>query len=376
MTCWVESPARTSLKLFATGVAACRRVGISDPGRHLVFIRSWNTATIIVARSRLSDAQVQSARKFCEQRWFDLCYLPDMRESEANRFIVLERPEHFEFADRLLRTGERDAYAKSLFYLEPATDDCPYFFRFVRWRGLPSLFRQFGLRWMPAVEWGYITLVATLLQGSVLAALLILLPVFLFASRPGLRGAKSRVIWYFGVLGCAYMFLEIACIQRFTLYLAHPVYAVTVTLATFLVVGGVGSLAAQQALARGRVWVRYAVLGIALAASLYIAALGPIFTITSGWGFFAKALLSVLLLSPLAFCMGMPFPIGMQRVSDACPELVPWAWAVNGSLSVVGALLATLVAVHLGIRSVMLAAVLAYLTILPLQRKFPGATVG
>ena len=77
----------------------------------------------------------------------------------------------------------------------------------------------------------------------------------------------------------------------------------------------------------------------------------------------------VALLAPLAFLMGLPFPLGLQRVSDNAPGLVPWAWAINGCLSVTGATLATLIAVHLGFRILVLLAALCYLATIPVFRR-------
>ena len=63
---------------------------------------------------------------------------------------------------------------------------------------------------------------------------------------------------------------------------------------------------------------------------------------------FIKIVISVMLIAPLAFSMGMPFPLGLSRVSREMPDFVPWAWGINGCASVVSGILATLLAVHLG----------------------------
>ena len=68
----------------------------------------------------------------------------------------------------------------------------------------------------------------------------------------------------------------------------------------------------------------------------------------------------MLLIAPLAMCMGVPFPTGMRRLAATCEDAIPWAWAINGFASVVGAVLATLLAIHLGFAAVILLAVLIY----------------
>jgi hypothetical protein len=69
----------------------------------------------------------------------------------------------------------------------------------------------------------------------------------------------------------------------------------------------------------------------------------------------------LLLIAPLAFCMGMPFPLALSRVSAWAPGLMPWAWGINGCASVLSAILATLLAMNVGFTCVMLIAITLYL---------------
>ena len=73
-----------------------------------------------------------------------------------------------------------------------------------------------------------------------------------------------------------------------------------------------------------------------------------------------RILVSVSVIAPLAFCMGMPFPLGLGRLADHAPGLIPWAWAINGCASVISAVLATLLAIHLGFTTVIVAALALY----------------
>jgi hypothetical protein len=100
------------------------------------------------------------------------------------------------------------------------------------------------------------------------------------------------------------------------------------------------------------------VAGLAL---LYLFVLPPLFERLIILAEPARIAVSLALIAPLAFFMGMPFPLGLSRLSNASPRLVPWAWGVNGCASVLGAVLAQVLAVHFGFTAVILAAVLAYL---------------
>ena len=159
------------------------------------------------------------------------------------------------------------------------------------------------------------------------------------------------------------MFLEIAFIQKLMLFLHHPVYAVSVVLATFLVFAGLGSLYADRVRRPAVRHVWSIVLLIALVSAAYLLVLPGLLKIGAGWPEPARIAASVVILAPLAFLMGVPFPTCLQVVSDRSRAYIAWAWGVNGAASVVGATLATLVAVHGGFRAVVGLAVLLYLSV-------------
>jgi len=74
-----------------------------------------------------------------------------------------------------------------------------------------------------------------------------------------------------------------------------------------------------------------------------------------------KVVISVFLIAPLAFCMGMPFPLGLSRVANNIPNFIPWAWGINGFASVISATLATLLAIEFGFTAVVLFALGCYI---------------
>jgi hypothetical protein len=166
---------------------------------------------------------------------------------------------------------------------------------------------------------------------------------------------------YFALLGLSFMFVEIACIQRFMLFLGHPLYAVAVVLAGFLLFAGLGSRwSGRLAVAPERA-VRGAAAVVAAAVLGYAFLLPMAFSALAGLADPARITVSLLLIAPPALAMGMPFPLGLRRLAEAAPEFIPWAWAVNASVSVVAAVLASLLAVHLGFTAVLLLALFGYL---------------
>src|SRR5207244_13588353 len=122
--------------------------------------------------------------RWAAQCLLDAAYLPGIAPGEGNRFNVLDRDYYSEASVAILAGGARreQFFRDYAFYLRPATDDRPYFFHFFRWRALPLMLGAVGTAWIPFVEWGYLILVATLLQAALLGALLIALPLVLLRS--------------------------------------------------------------------------------------------------------------------------------------------------------------------------------------------------
>ena len=365
ITRWLKTPARDAIKMFATLVEACEAAGYEDPGAHLAFIRSWNAGTLLLSRTPWTDEQLDEIRAFSQSRGFDIAWMPGVTEAEVNRFTILEEPVYYQAALAIL-SEERDRFYRDyLFDVRPATDDRPYFFQFFKWDTLRVLVRDMGFEWVPFVEWGYIALLATLVQGAVASVLFILLPLITLTRRAETRGARRWVVMYFTALGLAFMFLEIAFIQKFMLFLTYPIYAVAVVLTAFLVFSGCGAFLADRWRGDRFPLVRAAVGGIVLLTLLYTALLPPLFSAWAGWPDAARVVVSFVLIAPLAFCMGIPFPSGLQLVSDRYAAMVPWAWGINGFASVMGASLATFTAIHFGFRILVWTAAAVYVLCLP-----------
>lgn len=360
ITRWVALPPRDGLRLFATAVAALEQRGVAEPGRALLLIRNWSTATLLVKNGVFSSREIDAARQFCRQRAFDTVYFPGIAASEANVFNVLERDDFFAATQALLGPGRADFIEHYKFSLTPTTDDRPYFFHFFKWRTLPEFWRLRAQGVLPPLDWGYPVLLLALLQATAASALLILLPLALTGTRHAFAAAppalRRRVPVYFLALGLGFMAVEIPFLQRFTLFLAHPATAAAVVLAAFLVCAGLGARYAAR-FAPGVRWPFMAIMALAL---FYALALPPLLAalmpLALGW----KILLALLLIAPLAFCLGMPFPLGLAAVAARSEPLVPWAWGINGFASVVATLLATLLAIHWGQSAVVLLAVGLY----------------
>ena len=363
ITRWIKLPPRDALKLFATAVAALEGRGVARPAERLALIRSWKTATLLVKNGSMSATDIASITRFAEARGFDLAYAPGIQRSQVNRYNILERPYLFDGARALLGEDRGAFIADYKFDIAPATDDRPYFFHFFKWRSVPELLALGGRSGLPLVEWGYVVLIATLAQAALISAGLILLPLAVRRRQSPARG-RARVFAYFLALGLGFLFIEMAFIQRMTLFLGHPLYAVAVVLGAFLVFAGLGSgyaaRFAEHEAARARPPMALAAGAVALLAVLTLVLLPPLFDILQAAPASARIAVAIALIAPLAFCMGLPFPLGLAKLAAYAPEWVPWAWGINGCASVLSAVLATLLAIHFGFTVVVGLAALLY----------------
>jgi len=372
VTRWARMPPRDELKLFATAVAALERMGL-NPTERLVLIRSWAVATLLVKKEPFRTPELSALRRWTEERLFDASYFPGIAADQHNRFNVLEHDYYFEAASAFLAGGQRreQFFRDYAFNVRPATDDRPYFFHFYRWRALPLMFRTFRQSWIPFSEWGYLILVATLAQATLLGILLIVSPLALLhrrippvdspVSRPCSRG-RLRVLLYFLALGLGYLFVEMALIQRLVFFLANPIYAVAVVLAGLLFVSGLGSEFAARQLRKGISATRLACLAaivVAVTGTVYAFGLHTILMPLLSWPLSARMALAFAVILPFA-AMGMPFPLVLRQLGQTRADLLPWAWAINGCASVVAGPLATLLALAAGLPIVLLVASACY----------------
>jgi hypothetical protein len=259
--------------------------------------------------------------------------------------------------------------------LEPATDDQPFFNRRVplsqiRWSDLTGVFSQgkgsrAALEDRPVAE---AALVVLLLQAVVLSLAFIVLPLLVFKRRALGGAGTSRTLAAFAALGLAYIVVEVAFIQRFTLFLGQPVVVFATVLGALLVSSGLGSAFSRRFAgprAAGRA---------CLVAGLTAAAAGALAAGVSAWALElslpVRIGLAAAVLAPAGFVMGMPFPLLVRRLEQEQPARIPWAWGVNGFASVVGSIGALVLGMAAGYSVVFAAGVACYLaaTALTLRR--------
>jgi hypothetical protein len=376
---WLQDPPSEDLRTFALAVTSLERNG-GNPGSQIVAYRGYNTITILVKNRDFSADELRTIRTFTAERAFDLVYAPDIRSEETNRYNILPEPIYYRTFSELLKAEPRQAFYDTYpFDVRPPTDDHPFFDHYFKWSQTGQIIAELGRTWQPFGGAGYFVILALLVLAVILACAIILLPLAIRrpVKEPGVyqRTSILRPLLYFGLIGLAFLLVEIPLLQRFILYLGNPAYAIATVLFSILVFSAIGSRSSH------RIPHRAALLALVLITLIAPHGLAAIFALTIGLPLHLRLLLTVLTLSPVGFLMGIPFPAGIQwlqtlptqsKLAGKHPQ-IPWAWGTNGAASVVASVLAALLALTFGFGWVIRLGALCYagalITVSPGRKK-------
>lgn len=361
-TRWSKFPPRDMPRLMATAVAAMKHEPKIDPSQSMILIRSWQTATLVIKNGIVTLGEIERLKQFSRHNNFDLAFYPGIGANEVNHFHKLRQPYFYQAAKALIE-GDSDAFIDDYkFNIQAVTDARPYFSQFFKWQTLPEILSLFGKGGMFLLESGFLLLLVVLVQSIVAAGLLLLLPLWLWQRRHQAEAFSVGPLWYFFMLGFAFLFVEMAFIQKFILILHHPVYAVTVVVASFLLAAGMGSYASGKLLRfKPRYKVMSAIVGITVLCLFYLMAFGTLSAFLLQQADLVRYLLAVVLILPIGFFMGMPFPTALQALALKQQTLIPWAWGINGFASVLSPIVATLIAMQFGFQVLIVVAVGLYI---------------
>jgi hypothetical protein len=336
-----ERPAET-MRLVSTGMAGWRAAGVADPRQHVVVVARPNArgqiegmATALFKRTPFTQDEIASLKQQAEELGFAVLYAPGLPvQEEVGRFILAD--DH----DAVVAAYPVD--------ISPATDDRPFFFNLVRFGDLfaPSLSAS-GVYRVSMEALLILTIVLVVTTG--MGVLFILLPLWLGTRKRDLARPPLRLLAYFGLLGAGYMLVEMPLIQRLAIYLGRPVYSLAVALFSLLLFSGLGSLWSGRSVHEPAQRLRYLFPLLLASVALHALMGGRLLHATIGWALPARLAVTVALIAPLGFLMGMPFPLGMRWAGTRYAGSVPWLWGVNGVMSVLGSALSTTVAIHAGL---------------------------
>ncbi|EPC03118.1 hypothetical protein L861_22675 [Litchfieldella anticariensis FP35 = DSM 16096] len=350
----LDYPPRYYPRVMATLDRALRQHGAAEPGDRVAVLRGLQALLILASPQPLDEADLAELREFSERWRFDTAWLPGIGRGQTNRYHRLDTPVFHDIARALFERQPLPREA-SLFHAAPAELDSPYPWRSLAWGKASRIVRELGGQGWSYLDWTLILLVVTTVVVAMLAFLLILVPL---GRLPQIQRPFSRlsVAGYFIALGMGYILVELVIFQRLILYLGEPVLVAALVFATFLIGSGIGSAMTPETASHGsliRVYTAVA-LGLALALVPFLAVHA-----LSTPAFPLRIALLVMLLLPLAWAMGRPFPWALRQLAGQ-DRWIPWAWGINGFASVLGAALAPLLSVHFGQSSTLAAGGICY----------------
>ncbi|HVP43738.1 MAG TPA: hypothetical protein VMS96_09910 [Terriglobales bacterium] len=371
ITRWEFAKPREALRVVAQAMAALHRLGVADPGQHFVIVSDGRLDTdgrpvaVLVKKSPFTADEIAAIREHLEAApELRPLYVPESPTS----ILPDDAPATVEFS-KLILQNDPSAFAGQYSYnVAPVGDNAPFFFfTFKTGQALESVLKGSGA----GMDWknnlGIVVLGMLLVIATVAVLSFLILPLALYSRA---RRAGFFPLLYFVAIGLGYILVEITLIQRFVLFLGHPTYALTVVVFLMLLSSGAGSVLSRRWLARPKN-VRTVVALIVAGILSYLYLLPRLLTALVGQDFGLKLLLSALLIVPLGLAMGMPFPTGLRALAGSTAgrptpaaldgSSIEWAWAMNAASSVLGSVLAMVVAIHFGLAATLIGGAVAYL---------------
>jgi hypothetical protein len=371
-----------ALRMLATVRAALLSAGIADPAAHVIVYRSAWDVRILVARDGWSAERIAAARKFADDRSFDMSWYPGLDVAKARDGIYNDLPAVSFDKGEVETGGPDDAIAdeaqavlagqktpsREQFNLSPITLDKPFFYAVLRLDRIGTILKRLEI--LPQAEVGALVNLAVLAQAVVIAVLVLLVPL----AAPGRIRAPvagvMRAVIYFPALALGFLFIEIYLIEKASFWLGDRTNGFAIVLTGMLVFSGLGSVLSDRFAARpvqGMTMVAAVVLAWC---ALMLLVLQPLMLATLAWPFAGRAGLLLVLIAPVSVALGLPFPLGLNRAGSG--GFLPWAWGLNGAFSVVATPLANLIARESGFSRVLLCAAILYgiaLLTFPAMRK-------
>ncbi|HYD04805.1 MAG TPA: hypothetical protein VEC60_03725 [Reyranella sp.] len=339
---WHATDATVELgRVASLASAALMELGVERPGEHIFIAGAGNLATAIVSRTPFSRRDLQALQDTAARLQFRLIASPDQAATDPVLADILGARDRRDLDSRA---------ARHFLDMSPPTDARPFFFNQLRFTDPGDLLEALEQWWggtrldSGSVWQGNLIAVSTLFLVILLSAIVVVL-VIVLPTRQAVTEVDRRVALigsgYFLLIGLGFMFVEIGLIQRISVFLGHPVYALSIGLFSIILSTGLGSLLSERLTPVHRrhfvVW-----LGMLAAYLLLLPQWLPdllqssLAAATLPW----RALASIAVIAPAGLLMGFGFPTGMRLVSRLDVRLTPWLWGVNGAAGVLAAGLA------------------------------------
>ena len=351
-TRWGFDPPRESLRLISLAMAALDRLGEKEAWRHVLVGREGTSAdlkgwgakdTVTISRKPLSDADIAKALKAFKDARMEAVYVPGA-------------PNKTPFSALLLSKDPAEFQRNYAFNIAPVDDNQPFFFYTVQPRDLAAFLTSTGSKSADLkVNVAVPKLFASLAVSLVAVLIILILPPLVLRTKLPTDASVRGFLFYFLAIGVGYILIEVALIQKFVLFLGHPTYALTVVIFSMLVSSGLGSFVSRKIVADKNSRLILVLAAVAAAVAILAVLVTPLLTAGVGLPLAVKIVLTVAMLAPAGFVMGIPFPTGLRLLEARHEPSVRWAWSINAAASVLGSVGALVLALYLGLVQTLLA---------------------
>ncbi|MEK6680890.1 MAG: hypothetical protein AABY79_02880 [Nitrospirota bacterium] len=356
-----------AMRLVSLALDAMKDAGIDNPAAmRRIYLFGEKLPLFVLKKRPFTEDEISLRAAEMRRLGFDegILFMPYNKinsQDSLNRTLALIASGQVTM-DKVIKASDKD--------MSPVTDDSPFFYKFEK--GLPEN-------------------IVSLLWFAVILSIIITFLPFILSLKSKLNLSTFKPALLFVLLGAGFMILEVSFIQRFILFLGAPVISLSVFLITLFTGMGFGSLYSSRFEAYttppfnsplskgGHRGVEVGGSGkvsniIASKISLYAFLIGIIILIYTlllpylrffiGYDLGTRVLITVILLLPLGFLLGIPFPSGIRALKQENKEsLIPWMWGINGAASVLGSALAVAIAIKIGFTAAGLTGAGCYLLI-------------
>jgi spermidine synthase len=372
ITRWEFRQPREALRVVSQGIEALHAIGVADPRQNFVLIadgglnEDGRPVLVLAKKTAFTEAEYAAVAAHVHENP-NLFWL-----NPTSEYVGLQPLPPAAAAFRnLIESNDPAGFARNYAYnVSPVSDSAPFFFFTLKTRHvIENILAGTGRGMDWRINLGVVVLGMLLIISIVAVLAFLILPLALHRHRQHAPRTGIVALLYFIAVGFGFILVEISLIQRFVLFLGHPTYALTVVVFLLLLSSGAGSVAARRRIGSGSKILP--LLGLIAAIILVDVSLLPwLLSAAIGLPFVIKLLLSGVVLAPLGFLMGMPFPTGLRLV-----KTVEWAWALNAAASVLGSVMAMIIAIHFGLTITLLCAAAAYLLAGLCSRTWKGTAI-
>jgi hypothetical protein len=346
-----HSPDRISetSRLVALAVAALQDRGVVEPLSHMALLARDNVATLLVSPSPLAAADVQRVHEVADRSGFEVVLSPDTPPRDK----VLRG-----IASAASPTALAAAVADPRYDYSPPTDDRPFFFNMVRPGGVLASQGRRETGVMAGNMLATQTLLTLVTISLVMAIGVALAPLVVVGRPPVSRGTFSVAAVCFAAIGMGYLLVQMSYLQRLSLYLGDPSYAVVALLSSMILATGLGSLTSERLASQQRLVPLALLTAVALLGAAFLGPVAARGTMELGLG--ARSAVACLMVAPVSFLLGLWFPAGMRAIEERIGEIRPWMFGINGACAVFGAVGSSALSLWTGITTGLLVAALLY----------------